>query len=341
MKTSKRVFITGIGGFIGGYLAKRLVVDGYEVHGLYQNIEDQTVSPIKGWHGDLLNFDRMVEILVEVNPSFIVHLAAKTEVEKSFYDPTGFSQANYVGTVNLIEASRKVLGGANGGALELFVFSSTMETYGIVDKKLWTAFDEDTPQRPNAPYAVAKLACEHYLNYAQETYGLPYCILRQSNTYGRHDNDFFVVEQFITQMLKEITLPGNSFSKEVNFGYREPYRNFLYIDDLIDLYAKVLRNVDLVRNEVFCTGPDNVIQIEDLADLIGAKLGWSGTINWGRKLPRPGEIYFLNSTPEKAWRVLRWKPLIDLSNGLNRTITMWRGKIGVNKLREKIGADPT
>lgn len=317
----KRVFITGIGGFIGAYLAKRLMADGYEVHGLYQRDPGETPG-IASWVGDLLKFEGgsadlgLVEILEQVKPHFIVHLAAKTEVEKSFYDPTGFSQANYVGTVNLIEATRKLKYGEGG--LELFVFSSTMETYGIVDKKLWTAFDEETPQQPNAPYAVAKLGCEHYLRYAQATYGLPYCMLRQTNTYGRHDNDFFVVEQFITQMLRN--------PDEANFGYREPYRNFLFVSDLIDLYAKLLRSVDLVRSEVFVTGPDNAIQIEMLANIIREKLQWKGQINWGRKLPRPGEIYYLNSTPEKAWRILRWKPVVDLSTGLNRTIQMWREK---------------
>ena len=324
MKTKKRVFITGIGGFIGGYLARHLVANGYELHGLYQsNPSSEELESLwdilpptghKWWTGDLLDFDRMVQILGDINPSFIVHLAAKTEVEKSFYDPTGFSQANYVGTVNLVEAARTIL-----PHLELFVFSSTMETYGVVDKKLWTAFDEDTPQHPNAPYAVAKLGCEYYLNYAKESYGLPYCTLRQTNTYGRHDNDFFVVEQFITQMLQN--------PDEANFGYREPYRNFLYIDDLIDLYAKVLRNVDLVRNEVFCTGPDNAVQIEALAEMIQDKLNWQGQINWGRKMERPGEIYYLNSTPEKAWRILRWKPEVDLDTGLDKTIAMWRDKI--------------
>lgn len=326
-RNRKRVLITGIGGFIGGYLARRLVADGYRVFGLYQSElpapafvnEIHKASEGTATVCDLMDFEGLVWVMDEVQPNFIIHLAAKTEVEKSFYDPTGFSQTNYTGTVNLVEATRRLTYGEGG--LELFVFSSTMETYGRVDKRLWTAFNEDTPQQPNAPYAVAKLACERYIEYAQATYGLPYCTLRQTNTYGRHDNDFFVVEQFITQMLKN--------PDEANFGYREPYRNFLYVDDLIDLYAKVLRNVDLVRNEVFCTGPPNAIQIEELADFIAAMLGWAGQINWGRKMPRPGEIYYLNSTHEKAHRILRWEPQVDLFTGLAKTINMWQRNYGM------------
>ncbi|KKK62134.1 hypothetical protein LCGC14_3007350, partial [marine sediment metagenome] len=83
---------------------------------------------------------------------------------------------------------------------------------------------------------------------------------------------------------------------------------------------------DLVRNETFVTGPDNAIQIEVLAEMIQDKLNWQGVINWGRKLPRPGEIYYLNSTPEKAWRILRWEPLVDLDTGLDKTIAMWQEK---------------
>lgn len=309
----KKIFITGVNGFIGKYLAKRLHDDGFEIHGLTQDaIVIPNMEYVTCHQGDLTEFDKIGEILKEVNPNFIIHLAARTEVEKSFYDPINFQTVNYDGTVNLIEKSKDLPN------LELFVFSSTMETYGAVPKSEWHPFTEETKQYPNAPYAVAKIGCEYYLEYAKRAYNFPFTILRQTNSYGRWDNDFFVVEQIINQMLHN--------PEEASFGYREPYRNFLYIDDLINLYSTILKNVDLAKGEIFCTGPDNAIQIGKLAEIIASKLGWTGKINWGTKPKRVGEIYYLNSTPEKAKRILGWEPTTLLSEGLDKTILIWKDK---------------
>lgn len=299
----KKILMTGGSGFIGQAIINRLFEHNFEVY-----LPDSRQL-------DITNFEGVKKVLKEYNPNFIIHLAARTEVEKSFYEPTSFSYTNYVGTINMIEVAKTL------PELELFIFSSTMETYGHQTKENWKAFDENTPQYPNAPYAVAKMACELYLKYAGRAYGFPFTILRQTNTYGREDNDYFVVEQIITQMLKN--------SKEINLGYREPYRNFLYIDDLVSLYCKVLYNVDLAKNEIFCTGPDNAIQISELVEVIKNHVGWDGQINWGTKPARPGEIYYLNSTSKKAERVLNWRPQIRLGEGVRRTITKWQNKLNL------------
>lgn len=304
----KKVLITGLSGFIGGYLAKRLRGK-YEIYDL---------------DCDLLDKSAIDSRLDYVQPDFIIHLAARTEVEKSFYEQTSFSEVNYVGTINLIESARQLKN------LELLVFSSTMETYGWQpisdtirdgkeDPNNIPAFTEETIQNPNAPYAVAKVGCELYLKYAERSYGIPFTAFRQTNTYGRVDNDFFVVEQIIMQMLTNET--------EINLGYGEPYRNFLWIDDLIDMYETVLENPDKAKGEIFCTGPDNAIKIKDLVNIIADKLDWKGTVNWNRKPKRHGEIYLLNSSNQKAKNLLGWQPKVDLNTGLDRTIEIWKNKL--------------
>jgi nucleoside-diphosphate-sugar epimerase len=310
-----KIFITGISGFIGSMLKDRLLNLDYEVIGLVQEEKEATSKHknIKYVRGDLTAYKVIRSILGYIKPHYIIHLAARTEVETSFYEPISFSEINYCGTVNLIESSKDL------DNFKLFIMASTMETYGVQPKDNWKAFDENTKQYPNAPYSVAKIGCEYYLDYAKRAYGFPYTALRQTNSYGRIDNDFFVVEQIITQMLKN--------PNEINLGYREPYRNFLYIDDLLDLYIKLIKNVDLCRGEIFCTGPDNALQIEQLAYIIADKLNWHGKINWGTKKNRPGEIYYLNSTNSKAARVLGWHPKYSLSEGLDLTIKHWKDKL--------------
>jgi nucleoside-diphosphate-sugar epimerase len=178
------------------------------------------------------------------------------------------------------------------------------------------AFNETTPPNPNAPYAVAKYGCEKYLEYAHRSYGLPFTAIRQTNAYGRKDNDFFVTEQIITQMLKN--------PNEINLGYGEPYRNFIHIDDLLDAWETVITNPDKCQGEIFCIGPDNAIKIKDYVTMIADKLGWNGHVNWNTKPARPGEIYLLNSTNHKITTRLGWTPKVELSEGLDRTIATWK-----------------
>lgn len=305
-----KILITGLSGFIGGYLQRRL----------------QSKHELFDLGCDLLDFEAVGQRLKQVNPEFIIHLAARTEVEQSFYEPISFSEINYAGTVNLIESARHLEN------LKLFVFSSTMETYGWQPESdnilndvegVIPVFNEDTPQNPNAPYAVAKVGCELYLKYAARAYNLPFTAFRQTNTYGRIDHNFFVVEQIIYQMLTN--------DKEINLGYRKPFRNFLWIDDLIDLYETVIDNPDPAKGEIFCTGPNNAISIENLVYRIANKIGWSGKINWDTKPRRHGEIYVLNSSNAKATKLLGWAPKVELDEGLDRTIAIWRNNLNKNK----------
>ena len=298
-----RIFITGADGFIGQHMVERLK-NKHELEFLKEDLRDH----------EKVGFQ-----IRQFDPEIIVHLAARTEVEQSFYEQIAFSDINYTGTVNLIEVAKDLPN------LKNFVFASTMEVYGwqpisdlIRDGKEEgiIAFNEATPPNPNAPYAVAKYGCEKYLEYAGRCYNLPYTIIRQTNAYGRKDNNFFVTEQIIYQML---TNPN-----EINLGYGEPYRNFIFIDDLLDAWETVIRNPDKVAGEIFCLGPDNAIKIKDYVDMIADKIGWTGTVYWDTKPVRHGEIYLLNSSNQKLTDATGWSPKVELSDGLDKTIEIWK-----------------
>lgn len=300
--------MTGSSGFIGSHLSPSLEQHN-TIHHLVSN---------------LTNHQAVQDEVFAVQPDIIVHLAARTEVEKSFYEQITFSEINYVGTVNLIEAATRIK------RLKNFVFASTMEVYGwqpISDEikqygkpNISVAFDENIIPNPNAPYAVAKYACEKYLEYAHRCLDLPFTALRQTNCYGRKDNDFFVTEQIIAQML---TNPA-----EADFGYAEPYRNFIFVSDMLDAWSTVINNPDKCNDgTIFTIGPDDPIKIRDYADLIAKKLNWSGTINWDRKLHRAGEIYWLNSNNTLIKKKLGWESKVSLDEGLDRTIEIWKNNL--------------
>jgi nucleoside-diphosphate-sugar epimerase len=302
-----KILLTGSSGFIGQAITPKLTSLG-EIHHLTS---------------DLLDFPNIEAEVKAVNPDIIVHLAARTEVEKSFYEQITFSEVNYVGSVNLIESACKL------PKLPYFVFASTMEVYGwqpISDDikqgnipEIIPAFNEATEPHPNAPYAVAKLGVEKYLEYANRAHELPYAIIRQTNAFGRHDNNFFVTEQIIWQML---TNPN-----ECNLGYGEPYRNFIYVDDLINVWITLISNQTMCSGNVFTIGPDEPIQIKTHAKNIAELLNWQGTINWNTKPKRYGEIYLLNSSSTKLSELTGWYPATSYHEGLIKTINVWKNKL--------------
>jgi nucleoside-diphosphate-sugar epimerase len=305
-----KILLTGSSGFIGQALTPRLT----------------SLAEVYHLASDLLDYSAVQQEVAAVAPDIIVHLAARTEVEKSFYEQITFSEVNYVGTVNLIESAVKLKN------KPYFVFASTMEVYGwqpisdLIQNNLTPssliAFDESTIPYPNAPYAVAKLSCEKYIEYAQRAHNLEYAIIRQTNAYGRVDNDFFVTEQIITQMLKNPI--------ECKLGYSEPYRNFIYIDDLLDAWESVIVNRDKCKNNIFTLGPNNPIQIKQHAQNIANLIGWSGTIKWNTKPKRHGEIYLLNSNSDKLTAFTGWKPKVSYIEGLTKTINNWKKNFNIS-----------
>jgi nucleoside-diphosphate-sugar epimerase len=303
----KKILITGSSGFIGQHMLSRLQ-DKFEIYCLKSDLRDHNVV-----NKEVHSF----------NPDLVIHLAARTEVEQSFYEQVEFSEINYVGTVNLIESMLQCK------KIPKLIFASTMEVYGwqpvsnlVRDgnpPKVIPTFDPDTTiPNPNAPYAVAKFGCEKYIEYAHRSCGLQYVIVRQTNAYGRSDNNFFVTEQIITQMLDD---PGNC-----NLGYQEPYRNFIFITDLLDAWEIIIDQFDQISNNIFTLGPDNAISIDAYARLIAKKLNWTGEITWNTKPKRPGEIWVLNSSEEKLTRLTGWKPKVSIDEGLNKTIEIWKNK---------------
>jgi len=304
-----KIFLTGSNGFIGSHLIPFLKKNNHEIYSL---------------KSDLLDFESVTSEVLSISPDIIVHLGARTEVEKSFYEQISFSQINYVGSINLIEAANKLKNFKN------FVFASTMEVYGwqpISDEikynnipKKFIAFDENTEPHPNAPYAVAKYGVEKYLEYMHRSFNFPFTAIRQTNSYGRKDNNFFVTEQIISQMIKN--------DKEISLGYAEPYRNFIYIDDLLSAWRVCIENPDIVNSgRIFTIGPDQPIKIKEYVKIISNLLSWNGTIRWDTKPHRPGEIYWLNSNHNLITSLTGWKPETSLEDGLTKTINNWKQKL--------------
>lgn len=314
-----KVFVTGVTGFIASYLAEALLKEGHSVAGFVRQSNrlnhpgyQRLLGRVEMHYGSLTDYHSVSKAIREFAPDAICHLGAITPVAYSFEHPWEVTETNYLGTVNLAESALKCLPN-----LKRFIFASSMETYGFQDKR--EAFVETDESRPACPYAVAKVASEKYLQYMHYAYKFPAVSFRQTNAYGRKENDYFIVEAAITQMLQ---------SDSIRFGDARPVRNFIFIDDLVDLYKKMLVSDDSVNGQVYNTGPNNGLTIGSLVEKCAELLGWKGSIAWNTRPRRPGEIFYLNSSNAKVTEAIGWEPKVSLEEGLKRTVDIWKKNLG-------------
>jgi nucleoside-diphosphate-sugar epimerase len=316
-----RVLVTGTTGFIASHLAPRLVDQGHEVYGLERYVTGRYVlgqgREVKTVFADLKSYFSVKQIIHEVQPDVIVHLAALSPVAYSYDHPHEIIETNLVGTVNLAEACLREV-----PHFMQFLFASTSETYGNGP----TPKTEETSQNPNSPYAVSKLACEKYLLYMRDAYGFPVTILRNFNTYGRKDNTHFVVERAIVQMLQ---------GKNITLGDPTPVRDFMYVEDHVNSYITCLDNED-AKGEVFnfCTGKG--ISIKHLAELVSKLTDFDSEILWNSIPARPLDIKELVGDYSKAKRLLGWEPKFRLEEGLRLSVDFWRSKLGCSLPRSEL-----
>ena len=309
----ERVLITGATGFIGKELAATLVEKGYEVHSLERYVTgrysvDQKHKVIKHY-ANLTDFPAIKNIVRDIQPEYVMHLAAISPVSFSYDHYIEVTESNYLGTINLAEACYREV-----PHFKQFIMAGTSEEYGMTLTDRRKKLTEDSGLHPNSPYAVSKVAADFYLRYMYEAYNFPFTILRPYNTYGRKDNSHFFVERTITQMLKE---------NIVYLGDKTTVRDWIYVDDHVDAYVKVLDNKKAIGEIIqVCSG--NGYTTEETANIIAKLTNFKGKVIWNATPKRPLDARILIGDNSKAKKLLGWMPKYDLETGLKKTIDYWR-----------------
>lgn len=319
-----KIFVTGVTGFLGDNLTKKLTLKGHEIGSFVRNVAkgdkaDNTETLMQGgkksgmsyYFGDLTDFFAIRNAIREFKPDVIVHLASQTSVAYSFTHPFEIMQTNMIGTMNMaIAASEEV------PDLKHFIWSGSAEEYG--NQKEFP-IKETAPLIAASPYGVAKIGSEKYLRYLFDAYGFPVVIFRNANSYGRLYNHQFIIESMIYQMLTQ---------KEAKFGDPTPIRDFVYNDDLLDAYIMAAESdSDKIHGESINVSTGVGIEIEDLGNMIAEKTGFDGNIQWNCFPKRALEIHNLTMDNSKAKSLLSWKPENTLGQGLDKTVEWWKKSI--------------
>ena len=314
-----KILVTGGTGFIGQELVKKLAENrNAEVHELVRYVTgrysfDKSKKVITHY-ATLTDFPAIKSIVRDVQPDYVVHLAAVSPVSFSYDHYVEVSEANYIGTVNLAEACYREV-----SHFKQFIMAGTSEEYGMTLTDRGKKLTESSQLHPNSPYAIAKVASDMYLTYMKEAYNFPSTVLRPFNTYGRRDNAHFFVERTITQMLK-----GN----KVYLGDKSAIRDWIYVDDHVAAYEKALGNKKAVGETIqICSGESYTT--EETARIIAKLTGFKGEIMWNSTPKRPLDARILIGDNSKARKLLGWKPKYTLESGLKKTIAYWRSKAEV------------
>jgi len=305
--------ITGVAGFIGSSLARELLSRGENVRGVDNlstgnraNLAD-IQNRIDFREADILDLDAMHRACAGVD--FVLHQAALPSVPKSVLDPLGSNRANIDGTVNVLVAARDA-------KVKRVVYAASSSAYG--DTPTLPKHEAMTPD-PISPYAVAKLASEHYMISFYRCYGLETVCLRYFNIFGPRQDPSSpysgVLAKFITQMLRgeQPTMNGDG----------EQSRDFTYIDNAV--LANLLAcqaPAQKAAGQVFNVATARRVTLNETFHALQKLTSFAGKPKYGPE--RGGDIKHSLADISKAEAGLGYKPTVDFEEGLRRTVDWYR-----------------
>jgi dTDP-glucose 4,6-dehydratase len=318
-KRVPKILVTGGAGFIGSAFVRLLLGDCPRQQ-LYASAHKGTVPKIiivdkltyagdlerlkefkgryKFYKVDIIDKDRIEDIFSRERPELIVHFAAESHVDRSIKDASAFIDTNIKGTHVLLDAARKY-------KVNRFIHISTDEVYGDIKKG---SFCEDSPLKPNSPYAATKAAADLLVKAYIKTYDFPAIIIRPSNNYG----PWQYPEKLIPLAILRILCGG----KIPLYGKGHNAREWLYVDDCVRGILTIINKGKI--GQVYNLGSGQEKNNIDTVKLLLKTLGVSQNRFMFIK-DRPGHDirYSLNS--QKLYQELAWKPLLEFSQGLKLT----------------------
>lgn len=325
-----RIMITGGAGFIGSALVRSLVRQGrHEV----LNVDKLTyaggldsLSALESAPGyqfsrtDIADGEALWALVRDFRPQQIFHLAAESHVDRSISGARPFIQSNVVGTFELLEVMRRYINTCVSGDAEQprMLCVSTDEVYGDLAADA-PPFSEATPYAPSSPYSATKAAADHLARAWHRTYGLPVIISNCSNNFGPYQYPEKLIPTMIIRALAGQPLPV--------YGDGLQVRDWLYVDDHVDALLSVMAQGR--PGETYMIGGFAERANIDVINMICALLArhdgsgrsaadFAGLIEHVADRPGHDRRYAVDSS--KLQREIGWRPVIDLEEGLARTV---------------------
>lgn len=313
-----RAFITGIGGFVGSYLAKDLTGEGFEVHGMVEKegghlgvISDCKVKTVLHTC-DISDSQRLTRILCEIVPDLIFHLASVSFLPQAALEADRTFQVNLLGTLNLYEAVRK------NGLSSRILFVGSAQEYGLTFNER-SSVNEDCPLKPVDPYSTSKAAAD--LLSFQYCYGvgLPIVRVRPFNHSGPGQSEQFVCSSFAKQ-IAEIELGRKR--PLLHVGNLEVRRDFLDVRDIVRAYRLALIKGKV--GEVYNVCSERSLSIREILDIFLSFSEMRIKVVQDPARKRNLEIPKIVGECKKFKADTGWQSAIPLEQTLRDLLNRWR-----------------
>ena len=318
----RRVLVTGAGGFIGSHLTEALVQAGASVrafvrynsrsdYGWLEGIDPETLHDVEIFQGDLTNPDAVLG--GAQGCSTILHLGALIPIPYSYQHPREFVTANVEGTLNILEAARRL-------DVSRVVHTSSSEVYGTA---LRVPIDEQHPLHPQSPYAATKVGADQLALSFRHSFETPVAIARPFNTFGPRQTARAVIPTIISQALSRDV---------IELGSTSTTRDFLYVGDTVGGLMRCAE-VDAALGEVINLGTGVETSILDVVERVARLVERDVPIKviGDRLRPVDSEVERLVADTQKAQALLGWKPHVEFDEGLRRTVEWMRGSLSAFK----------
>jgi GDP-4-dehydro-6-deoxy-D-mannose reductase len=317
----KKLLITGISGFVGGHFVRFLSEKKlkYEVHGISRSkpawdfffAAPEFINSGCFHQADLLDIPRIKSLIEEIQPDYILHLAAQSSVAESWKTPVFSFMNNTNIFLNIIDTVR-----LNDNFAKVLSIGSS-EQYGIVSEKD-LPLTEKSPQRPANPYAVARVAQEQLAKIYAEGYGLDICCTRSFNHCGPGQSDRFVVSGIVKQFVQ---IAHGIQEPVIHIGNGTIVRDFVDVHDVVLAYHLLLKKGK--RGEVYnvCSGQGRAIQ--DIVTILSEMLGIHVRVQQEQTQIRPIDNPRIIGSNQKIRHDLGWHPVISFEQSLRSMYEYW------------------
>ncbi|MDA1128438.1 MAG: GDP-mannose 4,6-dehydratase [Chloroflexi bacterium] len=307
MADGKTALVTGGAGFIGSHMVDRLLELDYRV----VILDDLSTGKIKNlnskavFHHTDITQPAMAEIIQREQPDLVFHMAAQTSVTQSTKDPIGDANANVLGTLRVLEASRRV-------GVEKIIYSCTGGAlYGDPES---VPCPDDAKITPVSPYGMSKWVAEQYLYFYYQQYRLHYTSLRYGNVYGPRQDPHG--EAGVVAIFSQSMLEGK---QPQIFGDGTQERDFVSVFDVVDANIAAIDNGDGKAMNIATGEATSVNRIFELLRSI-TEYKWDAL----HGPQRTGEVYRISLDWSRAATELEWSPKIGLEEGLRLTVDYFR-----------------
>lgn len=321
----KSILITGISGFVGGHFSRFFFnkYPGCEIHGISRSkpawdlgVESDPVKDAIRFHQcDLLDSEKTKQIIGDIQPDYILHLASFSSVAQSWNEPVISFLNNTNAFLNVVEAVR-----INDYSPRILSVGSS-EEYGVVTKDNIPLSEQQMPSPAN-PYAVARVSEEYLANIYVKGYNLDICCTRSFNHMGPGQSAHFVISSLARQFAEIVR---NNKKPVIKIGDGSIIRDFVDIDDVVRAYDCILEKGKTGEVYNVCSG--NGHPIREIVDRLSGLTGIRVTVEQTPDLLRPIDNPILIGNYAKLKRDTGWQPMCPFNKSLEKLHTYWLNKL--------------